>query len=340
MSECRIFCSAGKLRGVRLGALGFDDCMNPIMLNHLVTEVQRYGTTIYDENGENKLDPRTVEAFMTTGLDPWQAISMADLMNTMKRPVVGAETYTTGLNDFEQYPYFIRANYDQANISMAFVNVAKRNGWKYMQAVYHDDDWGEESFNVLRKIAAQEGICIVASFALSDNGIEVVTGLRGRRDVQPVALLLSHEGFRTFMEGVKLLNATNEFQLISSLGNSVTAVKDYEDYVSEMISFEFWNGPKMEEFKNHLRSLDPSTYTTNPWMKEWYENTMGCSFEPTGSQTACGTENMFGSVTFDYDLDASLISVIYGVVAIAQGLDATLKQYCGTGKSFERYCIQ
>lgn len=324
---------SGRLRGVKLGALGFDDCMNPILLNHLITEVQRYGRDIYDSNGENKLDPRTVEAFMTTGIHPQQAISMAELTNTMKRPMVAAETFTTVLNDFSKYPYFLRANYDYQNVSMAFVNVAKRNGWRYLQLVYHDDAFGEESYTVLKQIAAQEGICIVSAFALNDNGEEVVMGLRNRQDVQPVVLFLQHDGFRTFMEGVKALNATNEFQFISNLGNSKSAIAGFEDYVGGMISFEFWTGNQLSSFQTYLRSINVNTYATNPWFKEWYEAKMNCSFTDNTTLPLCSTtQNMFGSPTFTYELDTDLISVIYGVIAMAHGLDATLKQYCGVGK--------
>lgn len=307
--------------------------MNPIMLNHLVTEVQRYGRTITDDNGENELDPRTVEAFMTSGINPMLALSMADLMNTMERPMIGAETYTTVLNDFENYPYFVRANYDLEYMAMAFINIAKKEGWRYLQVVYHDDRWGEETHTVLRKLAAQEGICIVAAFALDGNAQEVIMGLRDRSDVQPVVLFLLHDGFREFMGGYKMLNATGEFQLLSNLGNTQSAIEGYEDYLVGMVSFDFLSGDLLTQFKNHLRSIDVSTYMTNPWMKEWYEAKMNCSFESTGNMAACGTTNMFGPSVFDYDLDTNVMSVIYGVVAIAQGLHQTLEQYCGTGKN-------
>lgn len=307
--------------------------MNPIMLNHLITEVQRYGRDIHDSNGENKLDPRTVEGFMTSGINPWQAISMAELTNTMKRPMIAAETFTTVLNDFTRYPYFIRANYDLQYVSMAFINVAKRNSWKYLQLVYHNDSFGEESYTVLKQIAAQEGICIVSAFALADNGTEVVMGLRNRPDVQPVVLFLMHDGFRTFMQGMKTLNASHEFQLISNLGNSKAAIQGYETYAEGMVSFEFWTGTQLSNFETYLRRLDVNTYATNPWFKEWYESTLNCSFTPVGNQTLCsGTQNMFGTSIFTYELNTNLISVIYGVIAMAQGLHETLVQYCGLRK--------
>lgn len=329
--------STGKLRGVKLGALGFDDCMNPIYSNHLITEVQRYGGAITDLNGENKLDPRKVEAFMARGQNPWMAITMADLMNTMKRPVIGVDTYTRVLNDEDMYPYFIRAQYDLKFLANSIINVAKINGWRYIQSVYHSGPLGKETNDVLRQVAAQEGICIVASYEIPDmgGGSEIVDKLRSRSDVQPVALFLGHYGFRNFMEGVKERHAGGDFQLISFVGDNKKAVDGYEDYIDGMFSIELWwpsrnfgqNRPSLEEFQDHLRNIDVATYLTNPWMQEWFENFYNCSFNPTGFQDACGNQRLFD----DFELNSDVISVIYGVFAASQGLHETLKQYCGSG---------
>lgn len=324
---------------MKLGALGFDDCMNPILSNHLITEVQRYGRQITDMDGENILDPRRVEVFMARGLDAWMPLSMADLMNTMKRPVIGVETYTEVLDDTYTYPYFIRGQYSMKYLAMAVVNVAKRMGWKYLQSVHHTDHWGMEANNVLRRVAAEEGICIVASHGLNDgNGAEVVDKLRGRPDVQPVVLIVFSYGFREFMEGVKERDAGGDFQLISFIGDNEKTVEGYEDFIDGMISFELWwpsfagagtsVRTSLEDFGAHLRNIDVATYMTNPWMQEWFENFYDCSFNPTGSQIACGSQKLFD----DFELNSDVISVIYGVFATAQGLDETLTQFCGTSK--------
>ncbi|XP_053375882.1 uncharacterized protein LOC123533311 isoform X2 [Mercenaria mercenaria] len=329
--------STGRLRGVTLGALGFDDCMDPILSNHLITEVQRYGRRIRDMNGENVLDPRTVEVFMARGLDPWMPVTMAELMNTMKRPVLGVETYTEVLDDTDMYPYFLRSQFGLQNIAMTIVNVAKRFGWKYLQSVYHTGPWGEESNKVLKRVAAEEGICIVASYEIPDvnGGAEVVDKLRGRPDVQPVALLLLSYGFRNFMEGMKIRNVTNELQLISLIGDNKKSAEGYEDFLDGMVSFELWwpansqlgQLPTLEGFRQHLRNIDVKTYMTNPWMQEWFENFYDCKFNRTGSEVACGGQRLFD----DFELNSDVISVIYSVFAAAQGLDETLKQYCGAG---------
>lgn len=307
--------------------------MDPILSNHLITEVQRYGRRITDMNGDNMLDPRTVEVFMARGLDPWMPVSMSDLMNTMMRPVIGVETYTEVLDDTGKFPYFLRAQYGLRNLAMSIVNVAKRNGWRYLQSVYHTGMWGMEANDVLKRVAAEEGICIVASYELPDmgGGAEVVDQLRERPDVQPVVLMLLSYGFRNFMEGMKERNVKNEFQLISGVGDNKQSVAGFEDYIDGMISYELWwpASPlgSLERFRDHLKNIDVKTYTTNPWMQEWFENFYNCKFNPTGSEVACGNQKLFD----DFELNSEVISVIYGVFAAAQGLDETLKRYCGPG---------
>lgn len=335
-----IFFSSGRLRGVKLGALGFDDCFSPTLSNQLITEVQRFDRKITDANGDNELDPRKVEAFMTSGKNPWLPISMASLMNTMKRPMIGVDSYSQSLNDYSLYPFFIRGHYDIGIVANAIVNVAKRNGWRYLQSVYHDSVWGKESNDVLKKVAAQEGICIVASYSIGDmdGGEMVVDDLRGRPDVQPIALLLLSHSFQNFMEGLKVRDAGSDFQLIAPIGDSQQIIKGYEDYIDGMISFELWwpssgstpsSVPTLEDFlRNHLQRIDVQTYQTNPWMQEWYENFFDCKFNPMGSEAACGNDKLFDS----FEMNTDVIAVIYSVFATAQGLDETLQQYCGDSK--------
>ncbi|XP_052799942.1 uncharacterized protein LOC128231322 [Mya arenaria] len=323
----------GWLKGVKLGGLGFDDCQNAILSNQLITDVHHYSRAIRDENGQNLLDPRKVEAF----LGPWMSWDMSELMKTLKRPVIGVQTLSTEFNDFEKYPYFVRATHDIEYIARTFINVVKRNGWKYIQAVIHSGPNGEESGRILKKVAAEEGICVVATHeinGMSDNGAEVVELLRRRMDVQPVAVFLESNGFHVLAKGLKETDSRGEFQFITSTGNSLRLVKGYEEYLTGLISFELWNGPSMTGLVDSLKTVDVQTYTTNPWMREWYENFYDCSFNPIPGQTVCGAQNMFADANFE--LNSDIIAVVYGVIATAQGLHETLKHYCGD--NYEGVC--
>lgn len=318
--------SSGRLRGVKLGALAFDDCYHHVRSNQFITEVQRHGRQIRDRNGENLLDPRHIEAYIGGQGHESLAVSMADLMNTVKKPMLGL-TYTAMLDDTEEYPYFIRAQYNIEYVANAIVNVAKRNGWKYLQSVYKMDTFGTERNDFLRRVAAEHGICMVASYDISANsGENVVRQLQSRSDVQPVVTLLGYDDFRKFLHGMRLRNAT-DLQLITISGSSAKYIQGYEDVVEGMISVELWQ-PSLNGLREHLRQINVRTYETNPWMQEWVENFYGCKLSPTASQTACPDLSMFSDID-NFELNPKVLTAMYSVVAIAYGLDQTLEYYCG-----------
>lgn len=85
------------LHGVKLGALGIDDCMDSILSTSFITQVQQGLLTIQDQAG-NTLDPRKVEAY-TGAYDAPLTITPADLMNTFKHPLIGYRASSSVLDD-------------------------------------------------------------------------------------------------------------------------------------------------------------------------------------------------------------------------------------------------
>ena len=282
-------------------------------------------------NGSNQLDPNSIEAFIG-GRESYGAISMAELMNTLMRPMLGVETITEYLNDRDMFKYFVRAQYDIEYLARAIVNVAKRNRWHYLQSVHHNDRFGIEINNKLKEVAAQEGICIVASYAEEDdNPGDLVTKLRSRPDVKVVVSLLEYYSFRRFLSGIREKNAMDIFQLIALVGDSRQTIMGYEDVVGGMISIGWWS-PSLDGFRQHLQNLDIQNYQTNPWIKEWYESNYNCSFMPMDGQTMCGTENMFTDPNSPFELNTDVVTIIYGVQALAYAIHETLNELCGVGE--------
>ena len=320
--------SHGLLRGVSLGALGFDDCMSPVLSNQLITEVQRYAYRVTDENGENMLDPRTIEGYLGGGNDKL-AVGIANQMNQIHKPVMIYQAYTEELEK-EMYHYYIRNHYNVRVFAKTIVLALIRNGWKYVQSVYEDDMYSEEYNRVFRRVAAEEGICVVASHKIAmNNGAQVVDDLRGRPNVRPVIILAGYHGFRTFMQGVKDRGAAGEFHFISTIGDSRKTVEDFKMEADGMLSIRLWAPTgAYTGLRDHLRSINVETYKTNPWYKEWYEKMYDCSFDATGSQNMCTVKSLFD----DMELNEKVITVIYGMQAFAYALDRTLKHYCGNGK--------
>ena len=320
--------SHGLLNGVTLGALGFDDCMSPVLSNQLITEVQRYAYRITDENGENMLDPRTIEGYLGGASDPL-AVATAMQMNQIHRPVMIYKALTEALDRNDMYHYYIRTHYNIRILARTMVLALIKYNWKYVQSVYEDDMYSAEYNDVFRRVAAEEGICVVASHKIKNgHGSEVVDDLRGRPNVKPVIILAGYTGFRTFMQGLRDRSAAGEFQFISAIGDSKETVKGYENEADGMISIGMIAPTVKDRFKTYLRTIDVTTYKTNPWFREWYEKFYDCSFNPMGSQSQCQVEN------FDDDMEVhhGVVTVLFGMQAFAHALDSTLKHFCGAGK--------
>ena len=317
----------GLLDGVKLGALGFDDCMSPVLSNQLITEVQRYAYRVTDENGENELHPRTIEAYLGGANDPL-ALAVTEQMNQIHRPVMVYHALTETLDINDMYHYHIRLHYNIRVLARTIVQALIKQDWKYVQSVYEDDMYSEEYNDVFRRVAAEEGICVVASYKIAmDGGAEVVDHLRGRSNVKPVIVLAGYHGVRTLMQGMRDRSATGEFQFISVIGDSTRTIAGYETEADGMISIGMFAPTMKDQFEKYLRTIDVLTYKTNPWFREWYEKLYSCSFDSVDPQNKCEVERFYD----DIEVNAGVTTILFGIEALTRALDDTLQHFCGAG---------
>ena len=318
----------GLLRGVSLGALGYDDCMSPVLSNQIITEVQRYAYRVTDENGQNMLDAKSVEAYLG-GSNDELAVGMAAQMNQLRKPVMIYQAYTEALDKDDMYHYYVRNHYSARVVARTIVLALIRNGWKYVQSVYDENVYGAEFNDIFRRVAAEEGICVVASHQIDGSGAHVVDQLRGRPNVRPVIILTGYRGFRKFMQGVKDRAAAGEFQYISTIGDSKKAVEGFELESHGMLSIRLWApSTAYTGLREQLRGIDVMNYKTNPWFREWYEKLYDCSFDPSSTKNQCTAQSLnLGDIEFN----EKVVTVIYGMRAFAHALDRTLRHYCGYG---------
>ncbi|KAL3856569.1 hypothetical protein ACJMK2_011304 [Sinanodonta woodiana] len=331
----------GILNGVKLGGLAFDDCQNSVLGAHQLTEVQRNAVTITDINGLNKLDPRTVEAFVGAS-SSYLTVGVATLMNEIKKPLVAYAAEATSFDNEEVYPYFLRSHYSDEEFAKAFVLFLKRMGWMYAQSLYYPGEFGNTSNEVLRQVAAENGICIVASYQMGIMPLEnIVMKLRERADVHPLIIIGDHYLYRSFFAALKSTGGTGNFKIITAYGNYLKTVAGYEDMLNGMVSVKLMTPAEASStqevrlvgFRDHLRSLDARTYKLNPWFTEWYEWFYNCSLDANnlrGFSTVCTNQNRPINDAPGFEMTERVISLIYGMRAIAVGLDSALKYYCGT----------
>lgn len=339
MSEAMIYAiqqvnSKGILKNVRLGGLGFDDCMSPVLGKLLVTEVHQHRRTIVDSSKNDILNPNTIDAYMGAE-DLFNTLPLASLMNDLKRPLLGYFASSTKLQEYPYYRYVFPSSYYTLK---AVVLMLKRLGWNYVQVVQSNNEYHDIVFKDFKMLAAEEGICVVSRFSFWEDGdmMDVFNNLKHDMNVRPVFILANSTDLRSFLTTVKTNNGSGMFHFFSHLTENqhLTGIEDIADGLWTVHADPL----DMSGFIQHLSGLQPLTYTTNPWFKELYEHAYSCSLDTSNMrsyQTVCADSNL-NPITNKLNTNAvtqAVFPVVAAVHAAAYAIDETLKHYCGTGYS-------
>lgn len=315
------------LQGVSLGALGFDDCRSKILGSHFVTQVQTGDNVITDDN-DNVLERRTVEAYI--GADNTDlTLPLSNLMNTIKRPLLG---YNAMSSDLADDPYYLYMSQSNRLYMKAFVLLLKRLGWQYVQTVRDGSTEARNAIEEFRMIAADHGICVVASYEMGADMGDLLTRLEGQSSVTPVLVVSPTEELLNLLREVNTQNKEGRFVFMAPVSRFENIFQGSENLVEGLITLDVQR-PDLSAFRGYLSSLRVGTYTTNPWFGEWLENVFKCSLDANnmrGYTTTCTAAVDVTSAT-DFRLNINSYATIYAVYAIAHGLQATLQYYCGVG---------
>ena len=209
----------GILRGVTLGGLAFDDCMDKSLGSHFVTEVARSARSITDQSG-NMLDPNTVESYMAAHTSDL-TFPIADLMDYIKRPLIGYAATSSDLNDKHYYRYMRLGNH---YLLKALVLMVKRLGWNYIQVLQTagmPGSYFDTLYNDLKNLATEEGVCIVARhmFPTDANDMDdVIQKLKAHESVKPVVFLATYDDIRSYLLKVQEMNAGGHFHYVLPMG--------------------------------------------------------------------------------------------------------------------------
>lgn len=339
MSEAMLYAiqqvnSKGILKNVRLGGLGFDDCMSPVLGKLLVTEVHQRRRTIVDASKNNTLNPNTIDAYM--GAEAlFNTLPLASLMNDLERPLLGYFASSTKLKEYPYYRYIFPSSYYTLK---AVVLMLKRLGWNYVQVVQSNDEYHDIAFKDFKMLAAEEGICVVSRFSFWEDGdmMDAFNNLKHDMNVRPVFILANSTDLRSFLTTVKTSSGGGMFHFFSHLTENqhVTGIEDIADGLWTVHADPL----DMSGFIQHLSGLQPLTYTANPWFKELYEHAYSCSLDASNMrsyQTVCADSNL-NPITNKLNTIAvtqAVFPVVAAVHAAAYAIDETLKHYCGPGYS-------
>ena len=208
----------------------------------------------------------------------------------------------------------------------AIIMILKYHGWNYTQVLYSTDAYSNDDVMRFRHLAAQAGICVVASYNMDEDSDMTVSLLSQQPTVRPVVLLLSPDNHREFLEALSNSGSgyQNEFIATSTLGNNAQITAGYEAMAEGFMSIDI-RYSSLTQFYNQLSSLRVGNYLDNPWFEEWFESSFNCYVgdNPMGYSSACNTTvGITNAPGFVRDL--RVMHVINAVYAIARGLNSVL----------------
>ncbi|KAK7087416.1 hypothetical protein V1264_021473 [Littorina saxatilis] len=317
------------LQGVQLGGLGIDDCMDSELSSNFIMQVQQGMLKVRNGSG-TELDPRTVEAY-TAAYNTPLTLPLAGLMDDIfMQPMVG---YRASSSKLDKFNYYLKTIPGIEQEFRAIIMIMKNYGWHYTQVVYsaNEDPYNEDDVMLFRRMAAEAGICVLATLTFEANQTMVVDQLANHPTVRPVVLLMNRDNHKDFLQALSGNQAwaKNDFIVTTTFGSDGTVAKTFETETEGYIAIDFIYS-NLTRFFSDLATQNVGSYRVNPWFEEWFESVFNCYVgdNPQGLPTPCSvTTGITNAPKFERDL--KVVHVINAVYAIARGLDSVLEKYCG-----------
>lgn len=320
-----------RLNGVKLGMLAFDDCQSSLIAKNLAYGASSGMMRIEDGTG-SLLEPHKIEGYLAAASSS-RTIDFSEFINRVRKPQISYAATSPVLSNQRQFPYFLRTIPSDTSQIRAIVMMLKLLGWHNIQAVQDATSYGRDGINELKRIGAQEGICVVAVHEAETDGsmTDIVERLRARPWSQPVVLYMQSRAIKDFLRAYNDTGAKGEFVLIGpeTWGKNKDILAGMGDVAEGSITVQPVD-LVFDGFKSYLAGLDVRTYLTNPWFAEQYEMLNNCSIDSRNPMypNPCSNGPI---VDNNMDLDVYSQYTIAAVETFTIGLQKTLEGFCGVG---------
>ncbi|XP_072314524.1 extracellular calcium-sensing receptor-like [Eucyclogobius newberryi] len=249
-------------------------------------------------------------------------------------PVISHFATCACLSNRKEYPTFFRTIPSDYHQSRALAKLVKYFGWTWVGAVRSDNDYGNNGMATFITAAAQEGVCIEYSETISRNDpvgkVASVVKIIQQGTTKVLVAFLAQVEMELLLEEALWQNMTR-VQWVGSeswITAGYLASTRYEAILTGSLGFTLPRAsiPGLKEF---LLQVNPVKDPQNSLIKEFWEETFDCSFQPsTQDQTQCtGSEQLNNSESPFIDVSELRIShnVYKAVYAVAHAFHNILK---------------
>uniref|UniRef100_A0A3B5B8C1 Extracellular calcium-sensing receptor-like n=1 Tax=Stegastes partitus TaxID=144197 RepID=A0A3B5B8C1_9TELE len=274
-------------------------------------------------------------------------IVMLQISGIFQIPVISHFATCACLSNRKQYPSFFRTIPSDYYQSRALAKLVRHFGWTWVGAVRSDNDYGNNGMATFIAAARQEGVCVEYSEAISrtDSGEQVARVVRviRRGSARVLVAFLAQGEMNILLEEALKQNVTG-LQWVGSeswITAGHLANKRYSHMLMGSLGFTI-RKTKITGLQEFLLQVNPSQDPQNNLLREFWEATFGCSFQPdvdgrsqcSGSERLQDIHNPFTKVS-ELRISNNVYKAVY---AAAHAIHSMLK--CGqSGEAAIQSCI-
>uniref|UniRef100_A0A3P9K726 Olfactory receptor C family, h1 n=1 Tax=Oryzias latipes TaxID=8090 RepID=A0A3P9K726_ORYLA len=240
------------------------------------------------------------------------------------------------LSNRKEHPSFFRTIPSDYYQSRALAQLVKYFGWTWVGAVRSDNEYGNNGMATFIEAATKEGICVEYSEAIartaSKEQVERVVRVISRGTAKVLVAFLSYDEMDALLEAALSQNLTG-LQWVGSeswITAHHLATMKYSGILYGSIGFAIKKA-KIAGLQDFLLQVHPSQDPQNHILKEFWEETFGCSFQSSLQETkqCSGSERLRDIKNPFTDVSELRISnnVYKAVYAVAHAMHSMLK--CG-----------
>ncbi|XP_047191756.1 extracellular calcium-sensing receptor-like isoform X2 [Scophthalmus maximus] len=334
--------SSSLLPNISVGYKVFDSCGSTLASTRAVMGLM---------NGEERTLRKTcssqssVQAIIGAS-ESSSTIVMLQMCGIFQIPVISYFATCACLSNRKEYPSFFRTIPSDYYQSRALAKLVKHLGWTWVGAVRSDNDYGNNGMATFIAAANLEGVCIEYSEAISrtdpsEQVARVVRVILGG-SARVLVAFLSYSEMDALLEEALNQNLTG-LQWVGS-ESWITAGhltnKRYSAILTGSMGFTI-RKTKIAGLQEFLLQVNPSQDPQNDVLREFWEATFDCSFQPSlHGQTQCSGSERLQDISNPFtDVSELRISnnVYKAVYAVAHALHNMLK--CGqSGEVVNQSC--
>ena len=249
------------------------------------------------------------------------------IMNVHNIPQISYSSTSPALSDKFNFRTFFRTIPPDTYQGKALADIIEHFNWTYVSTVASSDDYGRLGIRALKESAQNLPICF-AFDGLFDNVLslpstkkqiaKIISALKADKKSNVIVLFCEWPGAQAVLQEAVRQNLTGKTWIASEAwGDHPFTLRIREDVIGGMIGIIPPPG-LIDDFKTHVRNINPRTHTTNSWFDEYFQQSIKCANNRNSSNGASV------NVTLEYSFNKCAF-VMDAVHALAYALHRGLK---------------